>query len=424
MYINFTDIVNKWGKPKGVIHIGAHLLEEREEYIKNGFTNTIWVEANPRIYQEILKQTLYVDEMVLNHCISDKDDEKYTFHITNNGQSSSILELDVHLHHHPHIQVVDHIEVYSKRMDSIINHYGIDIYKYDFLNLDIQGAELLALKSFGNLISNFNFIYTEVNTNSLYKDCALMSDIDIYLSQYGFSRVETVMTEAEWGDALYVKGVKNNNININMEKKLIFDIGSHNGLFTDKCLEFYPDSKVVSIEANENLWGQLHVKYSGNRRVCAINYLVSEITGQFQPFYICDADQISTASVDWIENSRFNNFNYNQVLHPLTVNIDSLIKIFGKPDLIKIDVEGFEYEVVKGLSQKVGEICFEWAEEEYDKINKTCQHLIELGYNNFGWILGDEFLKRPENFTNWQDSDFHQIVKPEDKNKWGMIWVN
>ena len=34
MYINFTEIVERWGKPKGVVHIGAHLLEEREEYLK------------------------------------------------------------------------------------------------------------------------------------------------------------------------------------------------------------------------------------------------------------------------------------------------------------------------------------------------------------------------------------------------------
>jgi hypothetical protein len=76
---------------------------------------------------------------------------------------------------------------------------------YDFINLDIQGAELLALKSFDNLINNFKFIYTEINTNSIYKGCALVNEIDEYLNNYNFKRVETSLTEFEWGDALYIK---------------------------------------------------------------------------------------------------------------------------------------------------------------------------------------------------------------------------
>ena len=160
MYINFSEIVERWGKPKGVIHIGAHLLEERDEYLKHNLTNTIWVEANPTTYQQILNLNIGKEERVFNHCITDKDDETHTFHITNNGQSSSILDLQKHEEYHPHIFVVDNIQVQSKRMDTLINQYSIDISNYDFLNLDIQGAELLALKSFGDLINNFKYIYT------------------------------------------------------------------------------------------------------------------------------------------------------------------------------------------------------------------------------------------------------------------------
>ena len=39
MLIKFNDIVSKYGKPKGIIHIGAHLMEERHEYISNGLYN-------------------------------------------------------------------------------------------------------------------------------------------------------------------------------------------------------------------------------------------------------------------------------------------------------------------------------------------------------------------------------------------------
>lgn len=418
MYINFTDIVNKWGQPKGVIHIGAHLLEEREDYLKHNLVNTIWVEANPKTYQQILDVKLSEQERIFNNCITDVDGEKHNFRITNNGQSSSILQLQKHEEYHPHIFVVDEIEVLSKRMDTLIAENDININYYDFLNLDIQGAELLALKSFGDLINNFKFIYTEVNTNYLYKDNALMSEIDEYLKKYNFIRVETVMTEAEWGDALYIKQ------DINQEKKLIFDIGAHHGLFTEECKRRFPNSKIVPVEANENLWSTLHLKYEYDPSVVVLNYLVSDVTADFKTFHISEHDQISTASEDWILNSRFSGYNFDTKVGVVTVNLDSLIKIFGHPDLIKIDVEGYELEVVNGLSQKSGEICFEWAEEQYEKINLTCQKLQQLGYTNFGYIIGDEYLKRPETFTTWENSDFHNIVKPEEKDKWGMIWVN
>jgi hypothetical protein len=47
-------------------------------------------------------------------------------------------------------------------MDTLIKENNIDIEMYDFINLDIQGAELLALKSFDNLINNFKNSVTGV----------------------------------------------------------------------------------------------------------------------------------------------------------------------------------------------------------------------------------------------------------------------
>jgi hypothetical protein len=64
----------------------------------------------------------------------------------------------------------------------------------------------------GNYLDKINYIYTEVNSNYLYKDCSLINDIDDYLSKFNFERVETSMTKFEWGDALYVKPLESNKI--------------------------------------------------------------------------------------------------------------------------------------------------------------------------------------------------------------------
>ncbi len=39
MLINFNDIVKKYGEPKGIIHIGPHLMEERDVYLQNEIEN-------------------------------------------------------------------------------------------------------------------------------------------------------------------------------------------------------------------------------------------------------------------------------------------------------------------------------------------------------------------------------------------------
>jgi FkbM family methyltransferase len=208
MLLKFDDIIKKYGKPKGVIHIGAHLMEERHDYLSFGLNNTIWVEANPDVFSKIeFINRQESNEMVFNYAISDIDNSIVKLNVTNNGQSSSILEMEKHKIHHPTIHVSEILEVTTKRMDVLIKENNIDINEYDFLNIDIQGAELLAIKGFGDLIDNFKFIYVEVNTNYLYKDCALMNEIDEYLVK--FKRVETLLTQYEWGDALYVKQDEN-----------------------------------------------------------------------------------------------------------------------------------------------------------------------------------------------------------------------
>ena len=204
MLIDFDTIVKKYGKPSGIIHIGAHMREERDAYLKHSIDSILWIEANPEIFNQINAMPKNTNEIILNAVISNTDGDTVNFNITNNGQSSSLLGLDKHREYYPNIYVNKTISVITQRMDTLIQHNCIDISKYNFVNIDIQGAELLALKGFGNLLNNIFYIYTEINTNSLYKNCALLTEIDDYLNNFNFQRVETEMTNFEWGDALYL----------------------------------------------------------------------------------------------------------------------------------------------------------------------------------------------------------------------------
>ena len=203
MLITFAECVNLARSKKditGIIHLGSDELQEKADYNKHGVDNIIWIDA---IKEKVDKYS--ETDKVYNIVVSDKDNEEVEFKITNNSQSSSILELGTHKNHHPHVIVVDTIKLKTTRMDTFIEKENIDIKQFNFVNLDLQGVELRALKSFGNLLNNIDYIYTEVNDEEVYVNCDLISDIDKYLETFGFKRVLTNMTPYHWGDAFYIK---------------------------------------------------------------------------------------------------------------------------------------------------------------------------------------------------------------------------
>jgi FkbM family methyltransferase len=206
MLINFEVIMARYGKPNGIIHIGAHHMQERAVYQKFGLFNTIWIEANPKIVK-YLNETTVLDkkESLYHYAITDSPSPFIDLHVTSFDQSSSIFKLGTHKKHYPQIEETECVTVPAKRMDALIAENNIDIQKYDFINLDIQGAELLALKSFGNYLNNIKYIYTEVNTELLYEGCCLLTELDSFLQQNKFVRTELQMTPANWGDAFYIK---------------------------------------------------------------------------------------------------------------------------------------------------------------------------------------------------------------------------
>jgi FkbM family methyltransferase len=206
MLIPFKNLVYKYNISKSVIlHIGAHECEELREYNEMGFDKVIWIEGNPSIVRRMRERGVNV----LHGLVSDNDGDIVDFIITNNGQSSSILELEEHLREHPHVYEVNRIPLNTITVDTLLKMNNILVSEIKFVNIDIQGAELLALKGMHSVLESANYLYMEVNEKHLYRNCGLISEIDEYLKPYGFFRVETKMTEHGWGDALYMKSENN-----------------------------------------------------------------------------------------------------------------------------------------------------------------------------------------------------------------------
>jgi FkbM family methyltransferase len=193
----------------GVIHIGAHDCEERIKYLLHFHSVTdneiIWIDALKNKVNKIKIDNPTI--RIFNECISNIDNETVMFNVTNNLQSSSILNLKEHLIEHPDIFEIEKIEMKTKTLKTFYDENNFKYNQFNFMNLDIQGAELLALEGAKVILNYIDYIYIEVNNKELYENCPLLDDIDKYLNKFHFKRQQIYMTEHGWGDAFYVKNI-------------------------------------------------------------------------------------------------------------------------------------------------------------------------------------------------------------------------
>ncbi len=211
MLIDFKQLFPKYGiNPKGVLHVGASEGQEAQTYADLGIQKVVWVEAIPNIYAKLLDNiSRFPGNVAINECVGDEDEKDVTFHVANNGgQSSSILEFGTHSTTHPDVKFVYDLQLKMRRLDTLLlNNEIVDFGEgLDFLNMDLQGAELMALRGLGDLLHQFKWAYLEVNWDHLYKGCPLIDEVDAYMASFGFRRVEAMQCgHTMWGDAYYSK---------------------------------------------------------------------------------------------------------------------------------------------------------------------------------------------------------------------------
>lgn len=205
--------------------------------------------------------------------------------------------------------------------------------------------------------------------------------------------------------------------------KLVFDIGANLGntvkIFTEVS------EKVIAFEPNPLLLTNLTHMFDGRNVVIDSRGLSNEVGRKI--FNVSYADSVSTFSDEWMNNSRFSEkIKWQYPTEVEVTTLDNIIDEYGVPDYVKIDVEGYEYEVLKSLNKLLPDtlFTFEWAEEMKDKIYLTLEHIHNLGYNSFSLTEEDKVMFDEE--LTWFDYskllDEVNTFEPDRKIRWGMIY--
>lgn len=204
MLLSFSELNKKYNlNITGIIHIGAHYGEEILEYLQNGIQNIVCFEPITKNYNELMSKIENIECNIKTHKLALGNDNKVvTMNLSSNdNQSSSILTPKAHLTNHPSVHFNGTEEVKMVKLDS----FGYK--KYNFINIDVQGYELEVFKGSKNTLKNVDYIYCEVNRDEVYENNAYVEEIDEFLSQYNFKRVETNWAGGIWGDAFYIKDI-------------------------------------------------------------------------------------------------------------------------------------------------------------------------------------------------------------------------
>jgi FkbM family methyltransferase len=169
-----------------IVDIGANPIDGDPPYktlLRSNHARVVGFEPNPSALEKL--QTMKgKDDIYLPHAVGDGGE--HTLHICQEPGMTSLLEPDPEvlgmLHGFPDWgRVLRKERLSTVRLDDIPETEGVD-----FIKIDIQGGELMALSNAPNRLANAVAIHTEVEFLPMYVGQPLFSDLDQYLREFGF----------------------------------------------------------------------------------------------------------------------------------------------------------------------------------------------------------------------------------------------
>jgi FkbM family methyltransferase len=184
---------------------------------------------------------------------------------------------------------------------------------------------------------------------------------------------------------------------------LCFDIGSNMGDKTQQMLNL--GAKVVSVDPQKECFEFLSKRFEGNDNVIPVNFGCGP-SRERGIIKISSHHTLSTMSEEFMMETtkeRFQGVKWEREERVEILTLDDLIDLYGVPRFCKIDVEGYESEVLKGLSKQIEYLSLEFVPELKHKSFECMKILEGLGRYSFNYSEGESGIFE---FNEWVDQDF------------------
>lgn len=174
---------------------------------------------------------------------------------------------------------------------------------------------------------------------------------------------------------------------------LCLDVGAHVG---DRVAAFRRlGARVVAVEPQPHLAKLLRRLHGSDPGVAILDVAVGAASGEAELRVNRRNPTLSTLSTDWIgsvsASPRFPGERWDATATVPVVTLDALIGEYGPPAFVKIDVEGFEQEVLAGLSHPVPALSFEVLPEAPEAALACLWRIAALGPYRFNASPGESF---------------------------------
>ena len=183
---------------------------------------------------------------------------------------------------------------------------------------------------------------------------------------------------------------------------LVFDIGAHVGNQTRVLAGL--GAQVVAIEPQPPFACWLRWLFRGDRRVVVVETALGARPGKASLYPSPRTPTVATLSADWIaavgSAKSFASVRWGAPLEVPVTTLDALIERHGLPRFCKIDVEGFEAEILRGLSQPIPLLSFEYVPAAIDVACEAAGLLAALGPYRFNVTIGE---RRAFRWPQWQE---------------------
>lgn len=169
---------------------------------------------------------------------------------------------------------------------------------------------------------------------------------------------------------------------------LCFDIGAHVGNRLPAWRAI--GAHTVAFEPNQLLGKLLERLYAGKRvRVVRAGVGAEDTEREFR--ISSRTPTVSTFSQEWIDtvraDPRFDAIRWDKSEIVQMYTLDSLIERFGEPAFCKIDVEGFEADVLRGLSRPLAALSFEFIPVVRHQALECIDRMEALGDYSYRWSM-------------------------------------